>query len=249
MAGSGEPGRGEPDPGTAGTGPVAEHGDPPGGPAAGGAPAVLDLHPLSDAQRRLVAQVLTARRLRHSWQGANLVVPAHLAGEAEAAVDSALGAADAGVEGPTVVYEVGGWPAGVQSRLAAMLAGAGIAHQWDEHGDLVVAEADEQAVEDLFDQIDESELAGGPDGLALLEGVHDDLARLARDPGDARARAGLEARAADLAPAEPPFGFDAPVWRRLVGGVGELAGGLRDLDDDEVRHRATALRQQVREWL
>jgi hypothetical protein len=214
------------------------------------APAVLDLHPLSDAQRRLVGQVVTARRLRHSWQGANLVVPARLLAEAEAAVAAAVEASEPVLaEGPTVVYEVGAWPAAVQGRLAELLDGAGIAHEWDDAGDLVVAEADEEAVEALFDQIDESELLGGPDPLEVLEALHGDLARLSRDPLDERGRRRLPDHAAALAAASAPFGFEPRVWRSLVAGVGRLADDLDGLDAPDVRERASGLRESVRAWL
>lgn len=234
--------------GTADAGPARA----PAAPAAPhGAPVVLDLHPLSDAERRLVGQVVTSRRLRHHWQGANLVVPAHLEAEAEAAVAAALQAArpDLADAGPTVVYEVADWPPEVQTRLAGLLDAAGIAHQWDAGGDLVVAEADEDRVEALFDEIDESELAAGPDPLPVLEALHEDLARLARDPLDGRARRGVAERAGDLAAASLPFGFDARVWRSLVGSVEAFADDLGDLDPPEVRDRAAALREDLRSWL
>lgn len=167
------------------------------------------------------------------------------------AVAAALQAArpDLADAGPTVVYEVADWPPAVQTRLARLLDRAGIAHQWDAAGDLVVAEADEDRVEALFDEIDESELAAGPDPLPVLEALHEDLARLARDPLDGRARRGVTERAGDLAAASLPFGFDARVWRSLVGSVEALAGDLGDLDPPELRDRAAALRDDLRSWL
>lgn len=221
------------------------------GPAADpGHVAVVDLQPLSDAERDLVEQVLGSRRVRHGWQGANLVVPAHLAGEAQLAVEEVVGARS-GLD-PDVaatVYEVAAWPAAVQARLEALLVDAGIAHEWDANGDLVVAEADEEAVEAVFDQIDESELTAGPDPLPLLESLHAHLTRLAREPLDERARAGLVDAAAALTVAPPPFGLEPSRWHRLLTAVIGLADRLPALDGEVVKERSAALRDDVRSWL
>jgi hypothetical protein len=230
---------------------AASEGEPVGGDEPASEPATLDLHPLSDPQRRLVDQLLTARRVRHSWQGGDLLVPAHLAGEAELAVEQALAAgADAvGRDGPTVVYEVAAWPVAVHARLAELLGETGIAHQWDPNGDLVVAEADEEAVEALFDRIDEAELVDAPDPLPILDALHGHLARLGREPHDLKARQGLTEAAADLRAATMPFGFDPPVWRALVAATTTLADSVGTLDGARLRDRATALRQELLSWL
>lgn len=213
--------------------------------------ATLDLHPLSEEERRLVDQLLTARLVRHSWQGGDLLVPGRLVTEAELAVEEAVAAGrDAvGSAGPSIVYEVASWPVAVHARLAELLAEAGIAHRWDPNGDLVVAEADEDAVEALFDRLDDAELAEAVDPLPVLEALHDHLARLSREPHDVRARQGLADAAADLRSASMPFGFDPPVWRRLVAATTDLAGSAGSLDGARLRDRAAALRQELRSWL
>jgi hypothetical protein len=253
-AGSDRPGVGSTQPSSRPTGgdapveapdeePVPDQGDE--------APAMVDLHELSDPERRLVAQLLNGRRVRHSWQGGSVVVPARVVPEVELAVEQALQAGrpvlDAAV--PSTVYEVGAWPAAVQAKLAGLLEGEAVAYEWDTNGDLVVASSDEEVVDALFDAIDESELAGGPDPLPLLEAVHADLARLTRDPGDDRARQGVVDVADDLAGADPPFGFDPPVWRQLIEVVTSLADDLDQLDGEDVRLRSSQAREELRRWL
>lgn len=215
------------------------------------APATLDLDPLSEPERRLVAQLLTARRVRHSWQGGILVVPARLLGEAELAVEQALAAGRPVLDAaaPATVYEVAAWPSAVHAKLARLLEASGIGHEWDANGDLVVAEADEEAVEGLFDQIDESEVAAAPDPLPVLESLHADLIRLAREPLDDRARAGVAGAVEVLGAAAPPFGFEPTVWRSLVSDVSDFADRLDSLDGDVVRDRAADLRDDLRAWL
>lgn len=213
--------------------------------------ATVDLHGLSDEERRLVDQLLTARLVRHSWQGGDLLVPGRLVAEADLAVEQAVAAGrDAvGTAGPTVVYEVAAWPLALHARLAELLAEAGIAHRWDPRGDLVVAEVDEDAVEALFDRIDDAELAAAVDPLPVLEALHGHLARLSRDPQDARARKGLVDAATDLRSATMPFGFDPPVWRGLVLATASLADESGTLEESRLRERAATLRQELRSWL
>lgn len=213
--------------------------------------AVLDLHPLSDEQRRLVDQLLSSRRVRHGWQGGNLVVAGRLASEAELAVEQALAATrpllDAGA--PATVYEVAAWPPAVHAKLAASLEREGIGYEWDANGDLVVAEADEEAVEALFDEIDESELEPGPDPLPILESLHAQLIRLSREPLDERARTGLARSASELTVAAVPFGFEPRVWHSLVAAVTDFSEQLGSMDGSDVRERAAALREDVGAWL
>jgi hypothetical protein len=214
--------------------------------------AALDLHPLSDEERRLVEQLLTSRLVRHTWQGAELVVPAHLATEAELAVEQALAAGRAeigGDGGPSTVYEVAAWPVAVHARLAELLTGSGIAHRWDANGDLVVAEVDEEAVEALFDRIDTTDLDGAVDPLPVLDLLHRHLARLCREPHDLRARQGVVDAAGDLQAATLPFGFDPPVWRQLVAATAELAAEVDAIDGSRLRERSATLRDELRSWL
>lgn len=229
---------------------------PAGPPVSGGGPAdevpaTLELHHLTDEARRLVDQLLTARLVRHTWQGSDLLVPARLVGEAELAVEqaTAMGTGSATGDGPTVIYEVAGWPVALHARLAELLDEARIRHEWDPQGDLVVSEADEEAVEALFDQLDESELAGAPDPLGVLDVLHGHLSRLVREPIDGRARQGVVDAAADLRRASLPFGFDPPVWRSLVQATLRLADQLPALDANRVRERAAALRAELQSWL
>lgn len=228
----------------AATAPAAEDHAPP-------APVSLDLHELADGERRLVDELLTRRRVRHSWQGTVLVVPAGLLPEAELAVEHALRAPGPALDpdAAATVYEVADWPPAVQAKLTDLLVGAGIAHEWDDNGDLAVAEADEEAVDALFDQIDQGELEVPSDPLAVLESAHVHLARLARDPMDTRARHGLADDAGDLQASGPPFGFEPRSWRSLVDDVVGFVDELGDTDGDDVRRRAGVLRQQLGAWL
>ena len=220
--------------------------------------AAVDLHDLSDVERNLVGEILTSRRVRHRWHTSHLLVPPHLVGEVELAVEQVVAASRddeaAGDEtgegvGPTVVYEVGAWPVVVHARLAELLVAAGVAHRWERNGDLVVPEADEDAVEALFDELDQSDLDEALDPLPVLEDLHRGLARLSRDPLDLRAREQLISAADDLRRATLPFGFDPPVWRALVAGTSTFAAQLPGLEATRLRERATSLRNDLRSWL
>ena len=53
----------------------------------------------------------------------------------------------------TTTYETAGLSDDDRRALTARLAGAGIAAEWEHHGDLVVATTDESRVEAIFDDL------------------------------------------------------------------------------------------------
>jgi hypothetical protein len=53
----------------------------------------------------------------------------------------------------TTTYETAGLDDDERKTLTARLAAAGIAAEWEHHGDLVVASDDESAVEGIFDEL------------------------------------------------------------------------------------------------
>jgi hypothetical protein len=101
-----------------------------------------------------------------------------------------------------------------------LLDGQGIPHSW-EGTDLVIPEADEQAVEPLFDQVDHSaasQLAEAPEDaddereyqtLSELFGAAD---RLTGDPADKTKRRGYLDAAAAVAGSNAPFGVSDQDW-------------------------------------
>lgn len=215
----------------------------------------------SAESRAMLAGLLRSQEIPHAWQGTTLTVRAADEPAVDALVDEVIAAATPALppDAERIVYEAAEWPVSLQNQLADALFAAGIAFEWDEHGDLAVAVDDEEAVEGLIEELpDPDEVsADAPDGLDL----HDLLGRLfvaadklARRPADVSAVLEVAEVVPRVGAAPPPFGFESRQWRAIVepatrleellsseeggddgsGGkssdeVAALAGDLRDL--------------------
>ena len=110
-----------------------------------------------------------------------------------------------------IVYELPDWLPEQRANLSVMLDDERIRHDWDG-GDLVVATANEERVDEIFTKIEEEE--GGVDDEARYRSLEELFAaadRLAKDPGDEdRRNEALEATAAADGPT--PLGLDDSQW-------------------------------------
>lgn len=199
--------------------------------------------------RGLLTSLLTTAGVAHAWQGTVLTVREDDESAVDDLIDEVLVAARPTLDpsAPKLVYEVGQWPVSLQTELADALTTADIAYEWDEAGDLVVREEDEDAVAAVLEELpdpDEGEISAD-DGVAVHE-LFDSLFmasdKLAKHPTDAGATVSLVDDAVVIAQVALPFGFEPSQWRRLVGEVADLrsaiegepdGGGADDADADE----------------
>ncbi len=222
--------------------------------------------------------MLNSERIPHVWEIGTLVVRTtdeervdHLVDEVES---SEIPTLDPDAE--QVVYEINGWTEDQLADLEAILLAETIPHGFDEDGDLVVLEADEERVEPILDRIDMEDVltadAVEADGEAAAEAAtasttdeQDGLIaqdvmsalfitadRLMKDPDD-RDDIGRFSAAADQADSLAlPYGFSAAVWDDIKA----KAGALRDLlavgfdaESDDVTEAATVVRQTLRQYV
>ncbi|MDH3706849.1 MAG: hypothetical protein OES57_12335 [Acidimicrobiia bacterium] len=219
-----------------------------------------ELHEWSFESRRMVDQLLTARGLVHSWQGASLLVLELDEEPVDALIEeverATLPTLDPALD--HVVYEMGEWTADNQSRLVEALGLAGVPNQFDAHGDLVVHAEDEDEVDRLVDEVTAAIAAGEPedvielDGLGtneLLSRVFVSVDKLRRNPHEAEAVVAFDEDAAVLARIRTPFGLDSRDWAQIVGLVDGLAElyqrDLGDFDEDHARALAAAVRNEL----
>lgn len=216
--------------------------------------------------RRMLASLLESRGIRHAWQGTVMTASPEDEERIDELIDEVLASARPALDpsAPKVVYEVGGWPAALQSMLADSLTVADLPYEWDEHGDLVVYAEHEEDVEAVLDGMpdpDDPELVGevsSDDGIA----VHELLDRLFLAAGrlasrdDAPSILAVDEVVGLLERMGPPFGFEPPQWRALVARAVKvrdgLAAGADDegaLADDELRAAAAELRDLVRRYV
>jgi hypothetical protein len=222
--------------------------------------------------RRLIDGMLTSAGIPRAWQGATLVTPRSVHDQVEEMVavvaradarvgvdDQTLAAADAdagvGVD-ETVGYEVSDWDQAALDRLVELLDRDGIAHGWDDDGDLVVATAHEAAVDAIFAEFsdgatDDGEVEEGPEAMETLSELFLATDSLARNPLDMAACRSVLGSAERLSAMRLPFGFAPKVWESILEQAAALADQIESdgLDDDAVEQRAAALRATLRDYI
>jgi len=229
-----------------------------------------DFDELGTMQRLAIEEHFAERGVPHAWDGASLVVRE----EDEEAADEIIDAADSdsflGRESAQLSYELDDWDDERRARLAEALAGSGIEHAWDEHGELVVLEDDESRVDALVDAVeaggDAAELddadadadadgdvdtGDGTDAQSVLSDLFVAADRLMHDPLD---HEGVLAfvDGAQVAHTLPlPYGFAPAVWADIVEQARVLEGMLEgdDIDDDAVVEQATKVRTTLRSYV
>jgi hypothetical protein len=163
-------------------------------------------------------------------------------------------------DGDEIVFDLGEWDAGSRVLLRGALTEAGIAHVW-EGSDLVIAAADEEAVEAMVDEFEDAEPID--EGVVVEPNEEDEAAaqqamsdlfvasdRLAGSPLDDGIADDFAAVADDVAELPPPYGIDSSLWAQ----VGELAGSLTEqldeaADADVIASDARMLRELLRKFV
>lgn len=223
-----------------------------------------DFDDLDTSSRLVIDRELASRGIVHAWDGATLLVAPYDEAEVDAILegtehDGELGS-DVG-DGEQLVYDLSDWDAEQRAELAGRLQAVGVDHAFDEHGDLVVADEEEERVDEIVDAVefpdqlpaDDGDTAGGLDAIEAVGAVFVAADRLAHDPADSDAvlAAADGSRAIDAMP--PPFGFAPPVWEELVDRARELRRLLETeaevVDDDAVVEAATRLRSALRPYV
>lgn len=190
--------------------------------------------------------------------------PADRSGDEAVRDDDGERDGDGDDDGDEVAYDLTGWSDLARGDLVAALAEAGIAHGWDDDGDLVVAGRDETRVDRIFEQLTDGGGASDDlpddnffgevddDGMLVQETLSDLFVgsdRLLHNPLDGTAaRLVIEARdhARTL---RLPFGFERTQWRAILDAAEELADSFvpGGLDDDAIRERSSRLRGLLRD--
>jgi len=211
-----------------------------------------ELHEWALESRRMLAQLMVADDLPHSWQGTSLLVHEDIEAAVDALIDEVEEATDQRIEpgDPVVGFEMDGWSAAMQAELVSRLGGAGVPHEIDEEGDLIVREADEEQVELVIEDLiaragDEGlEELDGLDVNSLLSDLFVACDRLRRDVRDADGVLEAVRHGRRLTEVRTPYGFAATSWRGLRDRASELVDMLEDgeVDDEELRSHAHELR-------
>ena len=226
------------------------------------AQVAYELYEWSFEARRMLDGLLTAEGISHGWQGAVLIVREadedRVDGLAEQASEADDPILDPDAE--KVSYDMDEWEADAQNALVDALGLAGIAHEFSADGELVIAEENEDAVDEVIEQVAErisidTELGEASEileGLALndLLGEVMGLAKkLRKNAGDAKSTLLMVDKAEYLADVKTPFGFDSRRWQDIRLSASRMVETLADEDRDEeaVFEAADTLSENLRE--
>lgn len=219
--------------------------------------------------RGLLASLLGSSGIEHVWQGTTLTVHERDEDAVDELVEEVLASAGSALEPGVarVVYEVGTWPAALQSQLAEALTLEDVAYEWDHNGDLVVAADDEERVSLAMDALPDpdDEAVSSDDGVALhelLDRIFLAADRLTRNADDAAGIVDLVEGADLLGRLALPFGFEPAQWRALVERVDELSAAVAPptpgdpdadrpdpVDPEVVAASAARLREELRAFV
>jgi hypothetical protein len=228
-----------------------------------------DFDELEPMGRLAIDELFRANGIAHTWEDTSLIVRVDDEQRADALIDEADRDAFLESDSEQVSYDVGDWDDDRRARLTETLSSAAIEHAWDEHGELVVLEQDEERVDAIVDAIefpdqldvDDNREIAAEETLAATEGLdpQDVLSelfvsadRLMHDPLDHEGVLSLvdASRMAESLPL--PYGFAPAVWNDLVAQARALRASLEgggDVDDDKIIDQATNLRTALRNFV
>lgn len=217
-----------------------------------------ELYEWSFEARRMLEGLVTSENIAHGWQGAVLIVREVDEDRVDALVEQAeeLDGPALPEDAEKIGYSMEDWSAENQQSLVETLGLNGIAHEFDEDGELVIAEEDEQQVDTIIENLSErlaiedelgdaSEVMEGLELNDLLGEVRGLANKLRKNPGDAKATTNIVNKADLLSDIRTPFGFDSGRWSKIRLRSAEMVDVLtsEDRGEDEVVDAANALNE------
>ena len=205
----------------------------------------------------MLAQLLIADEVPHSWQGTTLLAHETVEETVDALIEEVEAAEDPELDPdkPQVAFEMAEWSGELQAALAERLGSAAVPHLFDEDGDLVVHEEDEEQVELVIEDLLARAAEEGMEELegleinGLLSRMFEAADRLRRDVHDGGAVLDAVEHGRRLATVATPFGFSATSWSALRERCADLADMLEadDTEDDDIRDHAGRLSDALRQ--
>ncbi len=214
-----------------------------------------ELHEWASQTRNMLAQLLLADGVVHSWQGTTLLAHESVEEQVDLLLEEVEQAEQRELDPdePQVAFEMEGWSGELQALLAERLGAAGVPHEFDGDGDLVCQEADEEQVELVIDDLlarveDEGlEQLDGLEANDLLSALFVATDRIKKDVHNSKGVLGAIEHGRRLAATATPFGFAATAWRSLRDAADDLADLIESEDstDAEVVDLAARLRDTL----
>jgi hypothetical protein len=214
-----------------------------------------ELHEWASESRLMMAQLLLADEVNHSWQGTTLLAHESVEEVVDALIEEVEQAdsQELDPDAEQVAFGMEGWSGELQALLADRLGAAGVPHEFDADGDLVCHEADTEQVELV---IEELMARASDEGLVELDGLEaNDLLsslfeatdRLRRDVHDSKGILRVLEHGHRLTETATPFGFAATSWQSLRDMAADLCDLIESEDgaDADIGALATRLRDTL----
>lgn len=214
-----------------------------------------ELHEWASQSRSMLAQLLLADGVTHSWQGTTLLAHESVEEQVDALLEEVEQADDRELdaEEPQVAFEMEGWSGELQALLAERLGSVGLPHVFDADGDLVCHESDEEQVELIIEDL---VARAGDDGLEELDGLEanellsalfESTDRLRRDIRDSKGVLGVLEHGRRMQASATPFGFTATSWATLRDSAADLCDLIEseDTNDADITNLAVQLRDTL----
>ncbi|MYH71840.1 MAG: hypothetical protein F4153_04590 [Acidimicrobiia bacterium] len=222
-----------------------------------------EFHEWSPDSRGRLEAALRAQELEHAWLGPTLIVCEADEEAVDKTVEGVLRAQLPKLDKsqPAVVYELGDYDEAHKADVLSELLSEGIAHEIDYAGNLEVAEADEEAVDALFDRLSSTaaqrQFGPGLPGVEpyqVLETLFFSSDRLRRNTSDTKAMEDFALAHDQVVQLSLPWGYEPDFWRAML----DAADGLREAlvagpdpveGDAAAGQAAEALRELLRRYM
>ncbi|MCQ3809723.1 MAG: hypothetical protein KTV68_04125 [Acidimicrobiia bacterium] len=222
-----------------------------------------EFHEWSYGARNGLEAALREEGLEHAWLGPTLIVCEADEEEVDKAVEGVLRAQlpDLDKSLPAVVYELGDYDDAQKADVMSELLSEGIAHEVDYAGNLVVGEADEEAVDAVFDRMinaaAQRQFGPGLPGVEpyqVLEALFLSSDRLRRNTSDTKAVEDFAIAHGQVVQLSLPWGYDGDFWRSMLDAADELREALvagPDPTDGDIaaEQAAVTLRDLLRRYM
>lgn len=218
-----------------------------------------ELHEWAQESRAMLAQLLLADSVVHSWQGTTLLAHESMEQQVDGLLDEVQAAENPELDSdkPQVAFEMEGWSGELQALLAERLGGAAVPHEFDADGDLVCHEEDEEQVEFVIEDLlaraadDGLEELEGLEANELLSAMFEAADRLRRDVNDGTGVRNAIEHGRRLSGVATPFGFPASGWASIRDRCAELADMLEseDATDEDIVDLAARLRDTLQRMI
>jgi hypothetical protein len=198
-------------------------------------------------QRTELGERLAESEIDHAWDDTELIV----ADVDEELVDSLVAFIDAGGDpnATEVTYELETWTTIDRSVLEQRLSHAKLAYRWEPGFTLVVAAADEAAVDAIVDVIAPPlEADDRPEARStVLDDLFTAANELSRDGESSSGVRRLTEVIGEVDECSAPFGIDPDVWDEIADAADAVADAL--LEGDSTGDRVSLLATELREVL